>query len=101
MQSRRCRLPEVAGVSALADMAPNAGGAGATMVRAERGGRPPTLAAPTVLIGPEGGWSDAERDFLGGTVDLGVQVLRAETAAVAAASLLTALRVGLVTQTEP
>lgn len=48
--------------------------------------------AAAVLVGPEGGWSDAERDelaALGATpVSLGERVLRVETAAVAAASLL-------------
>ena len=45
-----------------------------------------------VLVGPEGGFSDAERNRLGGmaaahTVSLGPRVLRADTAAVAALTL--------------
>lgn len=48
--------------------------------------------AAAVLVGPEGGWSDGERDelaALGATaVSLGERVLRVETAGVAAASLL-------------
>jgi 16S rRNA (uracil1498-N3)-methyltransferase len=46
---------------------------------------------PIVLIGPEGGWSDAEREHSARagvpTVRLGSNVLRLETAAVAAASM--------------
>jgi 16S rRNA (uracil1498-N3)-methyltransferase len=44
------------------------------------------------LIGPEGGWSDKEREFFKQkgikSVSLGKQVLRAETAAIAIASLI-------------
>jgi 16S rRNA (uracil1498-N3)-methyltransferase len=44
------------------------------------------------LIGPEGGWSDKEREFFKQkgikSVSLGKQVLRAETAAIAVASLI-------------
>ncbi len=46
---------------------------------------------PTVLIGPEGGWAPVELDGLP-TVGLGDTVLRAETAAIAAGTLLTARR---------
>jgi RsmE family RNA methyltransferase len=49
-----------------------------------------------VLIGPEGGWDDGERAASIPAVRLGSTVLRAETAAVAAAVLLTALRSELV-----
>jgi 16S rRNA U1498 N3-methylase RsmE len=46
-------------------------------------------------VGPEGGWSPAE--VVGGDlVDLGPTVLRAETAAIAVGTLLTALRDGRV-----
>ncbi|HKN40463.1 MAG TPA: RsmE family RNA methyltransferase [Acidimicrobiia bacterium] len=92
MQSRRVRLPVVAGVH---DFATAASLPGAAM--AERGGHPPTLATPVVLVGPEGGWDEAELAAPLPTVGLGPHVLRAETAAVAAAALLTALRAGLVT----
>ncbi|WP_419919295.1 RsmE family RNA methyltransferase [Candidatus Poriferisocius sp.] len=89
MQSRRVRLPEIGGV---ADYAGLAGLPGA--VRADMDGDPPTLDRPVVLIGPEGGWSDAERNRLG-AVRISPCVLRAETAAITAAALLTALRDGL------
>lgn len=90
MQSRRCWLPTVAPVASFADVAALPGAA-----RADRGGAPLSLATPTLLVGPEGGWTDDERGALP-SVGLGVHVLRADTAAVVAGSLLTALRAGLV-----
>ena len=51
-----------------------------------------TSTHPVLLIGPEGGWSDTERDLGLATVRLGPQVLRAETAAIAAATLLASAR---------
>jgi RsmE family RNA methyltransferase len=41
----------------------------------------------TVAIGPEGGWSSAERACFASTVSLGPTVLRVETAVVVAATL--------------
>lgn len=46
----------------------------------------------TVLIGPEGGWSAAERSAGLAAVRIGEHVLRAETASITAATLLAALR---------
>jgi 16S rRNA (uracil1498-N3)-methyltransferase len=91
MQSRLCWLPEVVGVS---DFSEVAAGPGAAMAAA--GGSPPNLDFPTVLIGPEGGWSEAEEDSGLAKVALGPAVLRSESAAVAAGVLLAALRSGLV-----
>ncbi|HEY9285308.1 MAG TPA: RsmE family RNA methyltransferase, partial [Pyrinomonadaceae bacterium] len=67
----------------------------------ERGGRglvetvndwPATPARVTALVGPEGGWEDAEIEQAAQAgwcaVTLGGRVLRAETAAVVAAALL-------------
>jgi 16S rRNA (uracil1498-N3)-methyltransferase len=95
MQCRRSYLPEVAD---LADFATVAGLPGAAL--ADAGGGPPTLARPVVLVGPEGGWSDDERASGPAPVGLGDHVLRAETAAIAAAALLTALRAGRVQHAE-
>jgi 16S rRNA (uracil1498-N3)-methyltransferase len=91
MQCRRAWLPEVGELLAFGDVAVLPG---ATL--AEAGGGPPTLDRPTVLIGPEGGWSDAERACGLPVVGLGSHVLRAETAAITAAALLGALRCRLV-----
>jgi 16S rRNA (uracil1498-N3)-methyltransferase len=86
MQSRRVWLPTVEPVATFADVAVD----GAALC--ERGGAPPSLATPVVLVGPEGGWAPEERAAGLPTVALGPNVLRAETAAIAAATLLTALR---------
>jgi RsmE family RNA methyltransferase len=91
MQSRRTRLPTVrVGVPAGEAMA------GDDVSVADPGGAPPSLVRPVVLVGPEGGWSDAERSAAPSLVGLGPTVLRAETAAVAAGTMLAALRHGLV-----
>jgi 16S rRNA (uracil1498-N3)-methyltransferase len=91
MQSRQCYLPEVAPPVDFAEAALLTG-----VCLAHRGGDAPSLARPTVLVGPEGGWSDLELDSGLPRVGLGPSVLRAETAAVAAGVLLAALRSGLV-----
>jgi 16S rRNA (uracil1498-N3)-methyltransferase len=90
MQSRRAWLPAVEDAVPFAAVAARSGA-----VMAERGGPPPDLQRPLVLVGPEGGWSDEERASGLPTVGLGTHVLRAETAAVAAGALLGALRAGL------
>jgi 16S rRNA (uracil1498-N3)-methyltransferase len=91
MQSRRCWLPVV---DEVADYVKVSRGPG--VARADRDGDPPDLARPTVLVGPEGGWSDEERAVPLPIVGLGDHVLRAETAAITAAVLLAALRSGWV-----
>lgn len=90
MQSRRSWLPVVEPVRTFDEVAnrPDA-------VLAERNGTAPTLARPTVLIGPEGGWSERERAANTHTIGLGPTVLRAETAAIAAGVVLCALRSAL------
>ena len=90
MQSRQVRLPEIGEVADFAALAAHPGA-----IRADIGGDPPSLDHPTVLIGPEGGWSDTERHQLG-AIRISSSVLRSETAAIAAAVLLTALRDGLL-----
>jgi 16S rRNA (uracil1498-N3)-methyltransferase len=84
-QARLAWLPEVGPIARFVDLA----GAAAL---AHPGGEAPSLDRASVLIGPEGGWSDAELAAAPATVDLGPTNLRAETAAVAAAVRLTALR---------
>jgi 16S rRNA (uracil1498-N3)-methyltransferase len=91
VQARLTFLPEVADLTDFASVAALPGAA-----RCDRGGGPPGLDRPVLLVGPEGGWSDAERDRGLPVVGLGPTTLRAETAAIAAGALLTALRAGAV-----
>ena len=92
MQSRRTWLPAVTDVHSFAEAAAIAG---ATI--AVPGGEPPSLRSPVVLVGPEGGWSEEEEGAGLAGVGLGPTILRVETAAVAAGTLLCGLRAGLVT----
>lgn len=87
MQCRRARLPEVSDVVGFDTVAGEDG-----VALAERGGEAVTLSHPTLLVGPEGGWSPTERDQVPRTVSLGPHVLRAETAAIVAGALLSTLR---------
>jgi 16S rRNA (uracil1498-N3)-methyltransferase len=96
MQCRRTRLPEVAPLSTFVDLAAEPG-----VALAERDGRAPHLAARTVLVGPEGGWTDDERRSVSQHIGFGPQVLRAETAALAVAAVLGAMRAGLVAPIAP
>ncbi len=87
MQCRRCYLPVVEGVVSVGEASTWPG-----VARADVGGSSPTLDRPVVLIGPEGGWTAAERAQVPAAVGLADHVLRAETAAVAAGVLHAALR---------
>lgn len=91
MQSRRTWLPSVDDLRTFAEVVALPGAA-----LAEPGGDPPSLERPVVLVGPEGGWDENEQAASLARVSLGPTVLRAETAAVAAAALLCGLREGLV-----
>jgi 16S rRNA (uracil1498-N3)-methyltransferase len=91
MQCHRTWLPTVDELRTFREVAMLAG---ATL--ADIGGGSPTLDRPVVLIGPEGGWSPEEVGIGLPTVRLGGHVLRAETAAIAAATALGLLRGGLV-----
>lgn len=90
MQSRRTWLPTVEPIATFAEVAGRPGAA-----LADRHGRPPTLAHPVVLVGPEGGWSERERSEGLPAVNLGPTVLRAETAAIVAGAALSGLRAAL------
>ena len=90
-QSRAAHLPVVEPVTDFAAVAARPGAC-----RADRGGAPPTLAHPLVLVGPEGGWDETERAAELPAVGLAGGVLRAELAAIAAGAVLAALRHGLV-----
>ncbi len=92
-QSRRPWLPEVLGPLDLADLESAAGG---PVALARPGGAAPSLEHPALAVGPEGGWDPSEVDRFPDAVALGPTVLRAETAAVVAGALLSALRSRLV-----
>lgn len=94
MQSRRVWLPEVHDVAA--SLAAAVAVLGPRVALADPGGAPLSLATPSVVVGPEGGWSPAEAASGLPLVCLGATVLRADTAAPAAAVLLGALRAGVV-----
>lgn len=86
MQSRRVRLPVLEPLRQASVVARDP-----TVAMAEPGGSGLDGDVGVLLIGPEGGWTEAE---LGDRrrVGLGSTVLRAETAAIAAGALMVALR---------
>jgi 16S rRNA (uracil1498-N3)-methyltransferase len=85
MQSRRVWLPEVSGPIRAIEVLPG-------HAVAEPGGRPLTATDVGIAIGPEGGWSDKELEVAASRVSLGPNILRVETAAVAAAVLMASHR---------
>lgn len=91
MQCHRPRLPVIEALSDLRSLAQLPGAA-----IAQRGGLPPSLDHPVVLVGPEGGWAPGEEALALPRVALGSHVLRAETAVLAAGVLMTALRAELL-----
>ena len=96
--ARQCRRATLPGVDELGPLAGLAGHPG--LVVAERGGRPAAELPPPaggellIVVGPEGGLGAGEMEALApfARLDLGPTVLRAETAAIAAAVLLSARR---------
>ena len=90
----QCRRAYIAEVSEISDFGTVASLPGAAL--ADAGGAAPTLDRPVVLVGPEGGWTADEAAVALPRVGLGPHVLRAETAAIVAGSVLVALREGLV-----
>lgn len=96
MQSHRVRLPAIDAVVAATDWLrqPDVSAAhfGGTSLAGFVAGDLPAGRGPSIAIGPEGGWSAAELEVVGSrTVSLGATVLRAETAAIAAGTLLSAM----------
>jgi 16S rRNA (uracil1498-N3)-methyltransferase len=95
-QCRRARFPEVEMPLPVAALAGRPG----LVVADPAGGGVDRIPAPpsgewTLVVGPEGGLEPAELDALGGPARLGLgpHVLRAETAAIAGAAVLTTRRV--------
>ena len=99
-QCRRVELPEISEPLRLAAAIAAAPGV-RIMLEEEPGARPLAIETPSpagdvsVFLGPEGGWSDPERDLFRAAlvqpVSLGPLILRAETAAIAALTLLSHL----------
>lgn len=100
-QSRRVRPPEIGSVLSLSDAL--AVEADLRLLLDEDSGARPVLGVADIgrgsvamLCGPEGGWDDREREAARAAgwqpVSLGPMILRAETAAVAAAAVVMAAR---------
>jgi 16S rRNA (uracil1498-N3)-methyltransferase len=85
MQSRRVWLPEIAGPTRAIEVLPG-------LAVAEPGGRRVSGDDVAIAIGPEGGWSAKELEVAESAVSLGPNILRVETAAVAAAVLMASAR---------
>jgi 16S rRNA (uracil1498-N3)-methyltransferase len=100
-QSRRARLPEIQAAVVLADALASEADHRYLL---EEATAPPILSAfpasrragdrVALLLGPEGGWTDRERDLIPSAgwspVSLGPEILRAETAAIAALAIVNA-----------
>ena len=84
-QSRRVFLPVVEGPVNLSDIL-----SGDKVAVAEPGGTGDLAAVTTVVVGPEGGFTPDEVSTARTAVDLGPTVLRADTAAVVAGTLMVA-----------
>jgi len=100
-QSRRMRLPEIREPVALTEALWSAAGHRFALEEAEAApilATFPALRRPedrvALLVGPEGGWTDRERAEIAAAgwkpVSLGAEVLRAETAAIAALAIVNA-----------
>jgi 16S rRNA (uracil1498-N3)-methyltransferase len=100
-QSRRARLPAIEAPIELSDALRN--GRGHRYALEEAGAGPILSALPdarqpgesvSLLVGPEGGWTDRERATIAAAgwtpVSLGQNILRAETAAIAALAIINA-----------
>ncbi len=95
-QSRRAFLPELGECTRFADVAANASGKRVILDETRQGQRLAALdraADPiSLLIGPEGGWTDSERALAAANgwipASLGPRILRAETAWLAALAIL-------------
>jgi 16S rRNA (uracil1498-N3)-methyltransferase len=91
MQCRRTWLPDVAQATTFAAAAALPGAA-----LADIDGDPPATLHRVLLVGPEGGWTSAERSVDLPRVRIAHHVLRADTAAITGCALLAALRDNIV-----
>ena len=96
-QSRRVRVPEIAGPVVFREVLDTAEGRLFLLDEAP-GGTPPLVALPadrvSLLVGPEGGWTERERALAHEagwrSLSLGPSILRTETAAIAALAVVNA-----------
>lgn len=93
MQSRRVHLPDVIGPEPLSSWAVRGAGF------AEPGGEGRPEDVHTLVVGPEGGFTDGELSLAPTLIDLGGTVLRAETAAIVGATRMVAHRARSVRHT--
>ncbi len=91
MQCRRAWLPTVTAAATFDEPVIRPGCAMADMA-----GAPITGDQRLIMVGPEGGWSDRERQADVPKVRVGEPILRAETASIVAGALMIAIRQGLV-----
>jgi 16S rRNA (uracil1498-N3)-methyltransferase len=101
-QSRRVGVMEIETLTSLADVLTSLSSSTAAYLSTAAGARPPAaiLHPPSsslcLLVGPEGGWDDAELARFAERhltpITLGGTILRVETAAIAAAAVVAALR---------
>jgi 16S rRNA (uracil1498-N3)-methyltransferase len=100
-QSRRARLPEIGAPASLATALQIEANHRYVLEEAEAPPILPALPAQrqpgdsvALLVGPEGGWTDRERESIAtarwSAVSLGPEILRAETAAIAALAIINA-----------
>jgi 16S rRNA (uracil1498-N3)-methyltransferase len=96
--AQQCHRPWLPEVTEIADFSGLVGGDRVAL--ADRTGAPPSLARSCVLVGPEGGWAPEERaaavEAGAPAIAIGMNVLRAETAAVTVGAILTGLRSSLL-----
>lgn len=83
MQCRRSWLPTIQPLTRFATVVSNE-----NAILAQMGAAPLPNDATMILIGPEGGWTEAEQGIASRCASLGDHVLRAETAALTAGALL-------------
>lgn len=94
-QSRRLILPELCAPMRFEQLLSELDGIDGVAL-CEPGGAHVTQEITTLLVGPEGGWSEDELGAVVRHIDLGPTVLRSETAAIVAGTLLVARREGLL-----
>jgi 16S rRNA (uracil1498-N3)-methyltransferase len=93
-QSRRTRLPTIPDPVSFAGYLATHAEPADELAIAEPGGAPLGAATRSILVGPEGGWSSQELAAVSTRVGMGETILRAETAAIVAGTLLVERRWG-------